>query len=162
MGPDPQDLDNPDATKISLPKHGFTDERLVLRKSLIYCAEWTLTNDHTVIGPLRSQLREHLTNQGAAEDGVSRWDSYGMEMVSPVFELKRKSEALAQVEEYLGALISKETTTLESSARYLRKQLTPQSTQQPATPIKDAIFEQDGSIFDLVALLQRTNERGSP
>ncbi|KIX94032.1 uncharacterized protein Z520_10369 [Fonsecaea multimorphosa CBS 102226] len=114
LEPDPHNRDSHEASKIPLTAQNSTDERVVLRKSLIDYTEWTLTNDHTVIGALRSQLREHLVAQGVTEDDISKWDSYGMELISPVFDLARKTEAFSQVGTYLGALFSKETSTLES------------------------------------------------
>ncbi|OAG37746.1 hypothetical protein AYO21_07989 [Fonsecaea monophora] len=112
--PDPCNRDSHEASKITLPNHNSTDEKALLRTSLIDYTEWTLTNDHTVVGALRSQLRDHLISQGVTEDDVSKWDSYGVEMISPVFELERKREAFTQIEKYLGGLVSKETSILES------------------------------------------------
>ncbi|KIW26470.1 uncharacterized protein PV07_09563 [Cladophialophora immunda] len=272
LEPDPNNRHCPEAAKILLPNHDCTDERVVLRKSMIDYTEWTLTNDHTVIGVLRSQLREHLLARGFTQDDVPKWDSYGMEMISPVFELGRKTEAFSQVGKYLRALISTETSILESvwasahvhigfnfshpdqmpilllqhlayilvlhedllskchprsrcgirlldsiseeaevedasddeefdpdapyepppqpsedeleecnervvvafeakytgadnvssNARYLRKQLSQKSIQCTTGAIRDAIFKQDGNIFDLVGLLQQNDEHGNP
>ncbi|OAP55126.1 hypothetical protein AYL99_10826 [Fonsecaea erecta] len=114
LEPDPHCRDSHEAAKIPLTKHHHADEGAVLRKSLIDYTEWTMTNDHTVVGALRSQLREHLLTQGVAEDDVPKWDSYGIELISPVFELARQTEAFSQVGKYLRALVSKETSTLES------------------------------------------------
>lgn len=109
--PDPSNLNNPQKAEIPFPGKG---EHAMMRKSIVDYTYWTVTNDHTLIGALRSQLQEHLEKQGVPNDEVVSWDSCGVELVSPVFDLETKTEAFQQVGRYLGSLIGKDMSLLES------------------------------------------------
>ena len=68
-------------------------------------SKWTLTNDHTLIGNLKSQLMQHLPFKVTAFN-VEDWDSHGIELVSPVFQLDQKDQAIAELSSRLAALAS--------------------------------------------------------
>ena len=58
---------------------------------------WTLTRDASVIGLLKSQLIERSCS--ISKTDVDKWDSHGVELVSPIFDLTSdgKQEACAQL-----------------------------------------------------------------
>ena len=70
---------------------------------------WTLTRDASVIGLLKSQLIERSSN--ISKTDVDRWDSHGVELVSPVFNLtlNGKREACTQLGARVQALKSGRT-----------------------------------------------------
>lgn len=90
------------------------DKSIMIRNSEVDYTKWTLTNDTTLVGLLRSQLQDRLLEQGVALGDMERWDSYGLEMISPVFELKKQTEALETVGKYLNSLCGDDTSILES------------------------------------------------
>jgi Putative amidoligase enzyme len=69
---------------------------------------WTLATDCSLIGSLKSQLISHLpckinsTNRG-------NWDSHGIELISPIFQLSNKQAAINDLSAHLSALHSRET-----------------------------------------------------
>ncbi|EXJ96200.1 hypothetical protein A1O1_01326 [Capronia coronata CBS 617.96] len=109
--PDPANPSDPKLAEIPFPGE---DEAIMIRKSIVDYTDWTLTNDHTLVGPLRSQLREHLEKEGVSKKEVDSWDSSGVELVSPVFELEKKTEAFESVGKYLDSLSGKDTSIMES------------------------------------------------
>lgn len=68
-------------------------------------SKWTLTNDHTLIGSLKSQLMQHLPSK-VAPSNVDDWDSHGIELVSPIFQLAQKDHAIADLSSRLATLCS--------------------------------------------------------
>ena len=64
---------------------------------LLRDSAWTLTRDASVIGLLKSQLIERSYN--ISKTDVDRWDSHGVELVSPIFDLTSdgKQEACTQL-----------------------------------------------------------------
>jgi hypothetical protein len=110
----PSQRDNPEAARISWPQEESTDDSVMLRNALVDYSKWTLVNDHTIVGALRSQLQDHLERKGVVRDEIADWDSYGIEMISPVFELAKKEDAFKEVGNYLTALRTKETSTFDS------------------------------------------------
>jgi hypothetical protein len=109
--PDPQRRNDPGSARIPYPDQ---EDGIVLRKSAVDYTKWTLTNDHTLVGALRTQLAEHLLERQTSEEEVTDWDSAGIELISPTFELEKKDEAISQVGMYLDALDGERCTILES------------------------------------------------
>ena len=99
---------------VPFPTEASTDETVMLTKAKLDYSRWSLTNDHTLPGVLRSQLERHLTGRNVHEDAHPSWDSYGMELVSPIFELQKKQEAFTEIGRYLEAVNGDSTSLLES------------------------------------------------
>ena len=114
MGCVPDEPDNLHASTIAFPTEDSIDEAVMLIKADVDYSKWTLANDHSLLGMLRSQLQQHLKSQDVSEDSFADWDTYGMELVTPVFELQKKKEAFAEIEQYLKALSGERTSALES------------------------------------------------
>jgi len=97
----------------SLPYRKSSSDTLRSRKAN-YEQNWTLTNDHTLLGPLKSQVMEVLP--GLVTDyAKDEWDSFGIEMISPVFYCSAKEQAFQTISAYLGALAQGSTfATLQS------------------------------------------------
>ncbi|EXJ65276.1 hypothetical protein A1O7_01617 [Cladophialophora yegresii CBS 114405] len=112
--PHPQRRDEVAAASIAFPDEDGCDVSIVLRKANVGYTKWTLTNDHTLAGALPSQLHHHLRDREVAEGDMENWDSHGMEMISPVFNLNKKDEAFAELGRYLQALPGQDTSILES------------------------------------------------
>ncbi|KIW50697.1 hypothetical protein PV05_09485 [Exophiala xenobiotica] len=108
---DPQYPRDPTKAEIQFPKEG---EDTMIRKGLVDYTEWTLTNDHTLVGALRGQMLDSLSSKGLQVDQISNWDSTGVELISPIFELEHKDDAFAQIQQYLAALNGKDVLVMES------------------------------------------------
>ncbi|KAJ9606492.1 hypothetical protein H2200_009453 [Cladophialophora chaetospira] len=113
MGCDENDSDKPHES-MAFPAEDSEDPAVMLRQPKADYSKWTLTNDYTLLGVLRSQLRKHLNSCQVLEDELAAWDTYGLEIISPIFELQRKGEALAECGRYLDALCGKESSILRS------------------------------------------------
>jgi hypothetical protein len=112
--PHPQHTDDVEAASITFPDEDGSGPSIMLRKANVDYTKWTLTNDHTLVGALPSQLHGYLRDQGVSQDDLTNWDSYGMELISPVFNLDKKDEACAEVGRYVQALRGEDTFALES------------------------------------------------
>ncbi len=106
--------DGVEGAEVAFPNRNDAPGDVMLRRAQLDYEKWTLTNDHTIIGALRSQLHDHLSSREVSEAEFPEWDSYGMEMISRVFTLDKKNEALAEVGNYLQGLITRETSTMGS------------------------------------------------
>ncbi|KIV77517.1 hypothetical protein PV11_09307 [Exophiala sideris] len=111
MEPDPHHLDDSETADVSYPGKG---RDVMMRSSNTDYSQWTITNDHTLIGALRSQLSDHMIKRGVLLDQVQHWDSAGIELLSPVFRLDEKAEAFRQIQRYMNALDGKQTCMMES------------------------------------------------
>lgn len=89
-------------------------DNILIRNSALDYTKWTLTNDDTLIGALKSQITSHLSTKDIEQDTCSSWDSHGIELISPIFTLAKKDEALGQIANYLRALDSAHSTILPS------------------------------------------------
>lgn len=89
-------------------------EDILIRNSHLDYTKWTLTNDDTLIGALKSQVESHLSTQGVSQEPSPHWDSHGIELITPIFTLSKKDEALEQIEKYLAALGDSQSTILPS------------------------------------------------
>lgn len=89
-------------------------EDILIRNSHLDYTKWTLTNDDTLIGALKSQVESHLWIQGVSQESSPQWDSHGIELITPIFPLSEKGEALEEIEKYLAALGSSQSTILPS------------------------------------------------
>ncbi|KEF63149.1 uncharacterized protein A1O9_01125, partial [Exophiala aquamarina CBS 119918] len=89
-------------------------ESILIRNSDLDYSHWTVTNDDTLIGLLESQLQSRLSELGISEKTWPLWDSHGIELISPIFTLAKKDEALLQIEKYLEALSSDRSMVLPS------------------------------------------------
>jgi hypothetical protein len=87
---------------------------VLIRNSLVDYSKWTLTNDDTLIGALKSQVRSCLSEQGIREETWHQWDSHGIELISPIFTFAKKDEALLHIEKYLRSLGNNHSTILPS------------------------------------------------
>ncbi|KAI1619430.1 hypothetical protein EDD37DRAFT_217138 [Exophiala viscosa] len=87
---------------------------IILRSSNVDYTAWTITNDHTLVGALRSQLSDRLILRGVSVDQVPHWDSAGIEVLSPVFRLEEKENAFRQIQRYMVAFEGKQTCMMES------------------------------------------------
>ncbi|KIW72105.1 hypothetical protein PV04_00325 [Phialophora macrospora] len=112
--PHPQHTDDVEAATITFPDGDGADASIMLRKANADYTKWTLTNDHTLVGALPSQLHDYLRDQGVSEDDLTNWDSYGMELISPIFNFDKKNEAFAELGRYVQALRGEDTSALES------------------------------------------------
>lgn len=101
--------------EISFPQPDNIDQSIMLHKEKPDYTKWTLTNDHTIIGALPSQLRTHLQGRKVPDNDIANWDSYGIEMISPVYELKKKKEAMEEIRTYLKALNTVDSSTFGST-----------------------------------------------
>ncbi|ETN38898.1 uncharacterized protein HMPREF1541_06940 [Cyphellophora europaea CBS 101466] len=75
--------------------------------------QWTLTNDSSLIGFLKSQLVDkvsYITKQNQHE-----YDSMGLELISPVFQLSEKDASLDLLGQYLAALRAGPMCTIRPS-----------------------------------------------
>ncbi|KAK5064432.1 hypothetical protein LTR84_000265 [Exophiala bonariae] len=89
-------------------------ENILIRNTSLDYTKWTLTNDDTLIGALKSQITSYLSKKNINKDSWSSWDSHGIELISPIFTLTKKDEALEQIGKYLKALDSTQLTILPS------------------------------------------------
>ena len=106
--------DDPAERDIAYPTKDSTDAAVMLVKAEVDYSKWTLTNDHTLLGALRSQLHEHLESRNVPGNEFLISDSYGLEMVSPILDLRNKKEAFEEIRTYLEALNGTETSTFRS------------------------------------------------
>ncbi|KAL6250702.1 hypothetical protein RBB50_003005 [Rhinocladiella similis] len=108
------DKDYPtDPSKAELRFPG-TGQNILVRRAVADYSKWTLTNDYTLVGALRSQLADNLRTRHIPTQQISTWDSTGVELITPIFELKNKRRAFQQIEEYLGALNTPDTFVMDS------------------------------------------------
>lgn len=108
------DLSNPGNHELSRLAYPDQPENILIRNIALDYSQWTVTNDDTLIGALESQLRSRLSEQGISEKIWPLWDSHGIELISPIFTLAKKDEALLQIEKYLKALSSDQSMVLPS------------------------------------------------
>jgi hypothetical protein len=102
---------DPTKAEIQFSKEG---KDIMIRRSVVDYTKWTLTNDHTLVGALRGQMIDNLSSKGLPVDQFSKWDSTGVELISPVFELEHKEDAFAQIQQYLAALNGEDVLVMES------------------------------------------------
>ncbi|ETI29245.1 hypothetical protein G647_01698 [Cladophialophora carrionii CBS 160.54] len=112
--PHPEWRDDIEVATITFPDRSGCDASTILRRANVDYTKWTLTNDHTLVGALPSQLHDHLRDRGVPEDNLEDWDSHGMEMISPIFSLNKKSQAFAELGRYVQALSEEGTSALGS------------------------------------------------
>ncbi|KAG9783865.1 hypothetical protein KCU88_g2899, partial [Aureobasidium melanogenum] len=110
--PDPASPNDPQKSEIPFPAK---DKTIMIRKSTVDYSNWTLTNDHTLIGVLPSQLKDHLKTRGITNHNTTNWDSAGIELISPVFDLQTKDEAFPQIKQRLQSLSGNNDTSILSS-----------------------------------------------
>ena len=78
-------------------------------------SRWTLTNDHTLMGSLKSQLLAALPNK-INESNINDWDSASVELISPVFRLSdQQGYAMKELGDYLSAIKDSQTTDILTS-----------------------------------------------
>ena len=99
------------ATQPEIPLPGSESRSDYLLTSSADYSKWTLTNDHTLIGSLKSQLLSHLPSKITASN-ADNWDSYGIELVSPIFSLSNKADATEEISSYLSSLSSSPSTEI--------------------------------------------------
>ncbi|KAK4936859.1 hypothetical protein LTR10_022381 [Elasticomyces elasticus] len=109
--PDPHHLDDNEKAKVPFSGQG---RDVMMRSSDVDYSQWTIANDHTLIGALRSQLSDHLAKRGVPVAHMTHWDSAGIELLCPVFRLDEKAEAFRQIQRYMNALDGKPTCMMES------------------------------------------------
>ena len=96
----PPSRDDPDPNKASFGRH---DDNILLRSMVPDYNKWNLTNDYTLVPVRKSHLRERLCERGR-ELEFGGWDSYGLELITPIMSLHHKNAAFAQIGAYLSAL----------------------------------------------------------
>ncbi|KAJ9622112.1 hypothetical protein H2204_011693 [Knufia peltigerae] len=100
-------------SKAEIPFPG-QDNDVMVRKAFADYSKWTLTNDYTLVGALKSQLADNLQNRNIPTQQISTWDTTGVELISPIFDLDNKRPAFQQIQQYLGALNNQDTFLMES------------------------------------------------
>jgi len=108
------DGSNPFDQELSIIPFPNQPDNVLIRKNSLDYSRWTVTNDDTLIGALESQIRARLLELGIDEENWRFWDSHGIELVSPIFALAKKNEALRQIETLLGALSGDQSMILPS------------------------------------------------
>ena len=85
----------------------------LLARSADY-SNWTLTNDHTLIGNLKSQLLSELPTK-IGTSNIDSWDSHGIELISPIFELSNKRASIEELSRHLSSLRSSKSIDILAS-----------------------------------------------
>lgn len=65
--------------------------------------KWTLTNDHTLVPIRKIQLQARLDEIGQG-DQLENWDSYGLELITPILRFDQKYAGFGKIGSYLSAL----------------------------------------------------------
>ncbi|KIW12301.1 hypothetical protein PV08_09578 [Exophiala spinifera] len=108
------DRDYPaDPSKAEIPFPG-ADKDVLVRSAVADYSKWTLTNDYTLVGALKSQLGNTLQKRNIPTQQISNWDSTGVELITPIFEFRNKESAFQEIEQYLGALSSPDIFMMDS------------------------------------------------
>lgn len=107
---DPRDLER---AKIPFPSQ---PSDVMIRQGDMDYSQWTVTNDFTLIGALPSQLKGELSKKipSISKKAMEQWDSYGLELVTPCYQLKDKQLAFAEIRKRLKALETPRTTAFGS------------------------------------------------
>lgn len=108
------DISSPGNHEVARLVYPDQPSNVLIRNSLVDYGEWTLTNDDTLIGALKSQVQSCLSKKGISEETWHLWDSHGVELISPIFTLAKKDEALQDIEKYLQALSNSQSAILPS------------------------------------------------
>ena len=66
-------------------------------------SSWSLMNDYTLIGATKQELTTNLPHYISVSN-KDDWDSWGVELVSPVFKVSNLREAATSVHDYLSTL----------------------------------------------------------
>lgn len=107
---DPRDLE---LAKIPFPGR---PSGVMIRQGDMDYSQWTVTNDFTLIGALPSQLRGELSKKipSIPKKAMEEWDSYGLELVTPCYQLNDKQRAFTEIRKILKALETPRTTAFGS------------------------------------------------
>ncbi|KPI39772.1 uncharacterized protein AB675_3422 [Cyphellophora attinorum] len=85
---------------LPLPTQGSERDRLVSR-SADY-THWTLTNDFTLTGCLPSQIIASVKQVN--DENIQRFDSHGLELITPVFQFDQFDASFDTIHEYIDAI----------------------------------------------------------